>query len=699
MPEYQSSVQRSNVWKIISFDSRAELDAMLANTRGIIILWSLISLLLAMIIGWLLVRAVSNKRRAEADAQRAEARMKESVSMALDSIITIDHEEHIVSFNIAAENTFGFNAQEVIGKRLSETIIPERFREKHCKGIVHYLQSGKAPLLGKRIETTALHKDGREFPIELSLIVIETDEYPQFTAFIRDLSEQKKANEKIRKLSQAIEQAGESIIITDCEGIIEYVNPAFCTITGYTVDEVIGVNPRILNSGEQNRRFYREMWTTIKKGETWQGRIVDKRKDGSVFPAILNISPIFDEDGRISHFIGLQQNLQEYEELEERLQQSQKMEAIGTLVGGIAHDFNNTLAGIIGNLYLIKKRASDQPNIFAKAEVIETLATRASEMIKQLMAFSRKNITTKQQLYLPSFIKETVKLHEVSIPENITLNYSVSEEAMYVYADANQLQQMLFNLVNNARDALVGKEKPIISITLKKYVADKLFQDRNPEAEHTEFALITIADNGPGIDADNLERVFEPFFTTKEVGKGTGLGLSMVYGTVQSHKGIIELQSSRSDGTSFEIYLPLITEGTDETVTPIHITEDIHEGKGETILLVDDDNDLINTVREILESLKYNIIVASNGREAITAFLTHQYKIKLLILDVVMPELGGVETLLEIRKISPEIKCIFTTGYDKSKVLESHGMADIETVLTKPYEVYDLARLISDKLD
>ncbi|WP_176961518.1 PAS domain S-box protein [Mariprofundus sp. NF] len=684
--------------KIIAFNSNQELDALLASSRTIITLWAAIALLLVAIISILLAKAISSRKQAEMSSRVAEGRMNEAVKMAMDSVIIIDVENRILTFNRAAEKTFGYPHDAVIGKDITNIIIPERFRDMHRRGIARYLESEEAPILGKRVETVAQHFDGHEFPIEISISAAKANEKHEFIAFIRDLSEQKKASEKIRKLSQAIEQAGESIIITDSEGTIEYVNPAFCDITGYQSDEIIGQNPRILNSGEQNRRFYQEMWRTIKAGENWQGRIVDRRKDGSVFPAILNISPIFDENNNITHFIGLQQNLQEYEELEERFQQAQKMEAIGTLVGGIAHDFNNTLAGIIGNLYLIKKRVQGQTNVISKVESVETLAIRASEMIQQLMAFSRRSVISMQQIYLPSFIKESAKLHEVSIPENITLNLAIKEEELYIQADANQLQQMLFNLVNNARDALAGVEKPVISIALKKFVADQSFYERHPDTEISDFALISVTDNGSGIDSENLEHVFEPFFTTKAVGQGTGLGLSMVYGAVQSHGGFIEINSRKGKGTSFDIYLPLIGSNVEETSCSALYDAEIMDGKGETILLVDDDSALLSTVREILEDMKYNIITATNGREAVDTFLAHRHEIKLLILDVVMPELGGVEALLEIRKVAPSIQCIFTTGYDRSKVLEAHGMADVETVLTKPYEVFDLARLVSQKL-
>ncbi|TLS73841.1 PAS domain-containing protein [Mariprofundus erugo] len=511
------------------------------------------------------------------------------------------------------------------------------------------------------------------------------------------LVREKREHAKVRKLSQAIEQAGESIIITDRWGIVEYVNPAFTEMTGYLPEEIINNNPRILSSGKQDRRFYEQMWDTLKSGQSWQGRIVDRKKDGTLFPAVLTVSPIFDASQVITHYIGLQQNLQAYEELEARFQQAQKMEAIGTLVGGIAHDFNNTLAGITGNLFLLKRRASGQPELLSRIDSIETLSQRASGMIQQLLAFSRRNIISKQPIYLPPFIKETVRLHEVSIPASIKFNVQVTSEKLYVSADANQLQQMLLNLVNNARDALESTIKPVITVELRRYEADQKFCDRHQYTDASEFACITVRDNGSGIEAEHLNQIFEPFFTTKEVDRGTGLGLAMVYGSVQSHGGAIEVESEPAHGTAFHIYLPLIRPKDGELLSSKKAEDEPCQGHGETILLVDDDSTLVTTHRDILQGMNYKVVVANDGIEAVRQFRLHRDEISLVILDVVMPGMSGVDALKQMRAITPHIACIFTTGYDRMKVIQCE-VSRSETVLAKPYDIYELSRLIHEKL-
>lgn len=511
------------------------------------------------------------------------------------------------------------------------------------------------------------------------------------------LIREKAEHAKVRKLSQAIEQAGESIIITDRWGIVEYVNPAFTEMTGYLPEEIINNNPRILSSGKQDRRFYEQMWDTLKSGQSWQGRIVDRKKDGTLFPAVLTVSPIFDASQVITHYIGLQQNLQAYEELEARFQQAQKMEAIGTLVGGIAHDFNNTLAGITGNLFLLKRRAGGQPELLSRIESIETLSFRASEMIQQLLAFSRRNIISKHPVYLPPFIKETARLHEVSIPANIQFNVQVTAEKLYISADANQLQQMLLNLMNNARDALETTVRPVITVTLRRYQADQSFCDRHQYTDARDFACITVRDNGSGIEPEHLNQIFEPFFTTKEVDRGTGLGLAMVYGSVQSHGGAIEVESDKVSGTAFHIYLPLIRPDDGALLASEKDEAEPCQGHGEMILLVDDDSTLVATHRDILEGMNYRVVVANDGIEAVWQFRQHRQQISLVILDVVMPRISGVDALKQMRAINPHIACIFTTGYDRMKVIQCE-VSKRESVLAKPYDIYALSRLIHEKL-
>ncbi|TLS75659.1 PAS domain S-box protein [Mariprofundus erugo] len=505
-----------------------------------------------------------------------------------------------------------------------------------------------------------------------------------------DISRRRQAEEKIRLLSQSVHQSGEAIMMTDATGMIEYVNPAFTTITGYSEAEAVGQTPRLLNSGAQSNQLYAALWATISSGRTWHGRIVDRKKDGSFYPAMLTISPISSTGGEITHYVGIQQSLQEYEDMEARFHQSQKMEAIGTLVGGIAHDFNNTLAGITGNLYLARKRVQEQPELYDRLGIIEQLAFRAAAMIKQLLTFSRKSKPEMTPVAIRSFIKETIKLHRISLPENIELKAVVGEGDFVIMGDVNLLQQVMINLLNNARDALDGIEHPAIEVGLERYNADEQFHADHPELAGDQLVHIWVCDNGHGISQTDLAHVFEPFFTTKGVGKGTGLGLSMVYGAIQSHRGVISIESQMEQGTCVHIYLPLmrvrVPQENEDVLRVMH-------GQGECILLVDDHEETLATHREVLESLNYRVITATNGADAVDIYRKQQGHIDLVVLDVVMPRMGGKEAFWEIRAIDPMARMMFATGYDRGNVQKDPDLADIP-VINKPFVVAELSQVI-----
>jgi len=513
----------------------------------------------------------------------------------------------------------------------------------------------------------------------------------------RDITEERKKELERRMLSQAIEQAGESVIITNKQGSIEYVNPSFTKITGYSAEEVLGKNPRVLKSGNQKEEYYQRLWGTISKGDTWQGTVVDRRKDGSQYPALMTISPITEDDGEITHYVGIQQDMTSHELLDEKFRQAQKMEALGTLVGGIAHDFNNMLAGITGNLYLAKKKVGDFPDVVKKLDTVEHLSFRASDMIKQLLTFARKGSVEMKPFGLTSFMKEISKMNEASVPENISFHCEFCCDELVVKGDATQLQQVLMNLINNARDALAGVDDPAISLKIEEFKADENFIDNHPGLTGNLFAHLIVSDNGSGISDAEQVHIFEPFYTNKEVGLGTGLGLSMAYGAIQSHHGVIEVDSSPGKGSMFHIYLPIVKENKVDVIC--EYLADAASGNGEWILIVDDNADVRNTSREVLEEIGYQVLEASDGLEAIAQFTANKDTISLVIMDVVMPRLSGTKAIDRIQKLRSDIKVIFATGYDKDETLKSEMPSDEYAILSKPYNIVTLSQMIRKQLD
>lgn len=513
-----------------------------------------------------------------------------------------------------------------------------------------------------------------------------------FNSMIHEIDRRETA---LSKLSQAVDQAGEAIMITDSDGILEYINPAFTHITGYSHSEAIGQSPKsLVNSGMQSRSFYEKLWSDILGGTAWEGTLTNRRKDGSLYPALMSIAPIYSED-KITHFVAIQQDMSNQSLLEEQLRQSQKMESLGTLVGGIAHDFNNLLGGMTGNLYLARIKAKGSPEIIEKIRNVEALSFKAADLISQLLAFARKSAVQMQHIDLSDYIKDALKLIKAGIPESITLKTKFCEDSLPISGDKTQIHQILMNLLSNAKDATLEGSNPHIQISTSRFEATDSFRSFHPNHKNCDsYARITIQDNGHGISEAQLEHIFEPFFTTKEIGKGSGLGLSMIYGAMQTHNAIIDVNSQLNYGTEFHLYFPLI-EAEDE-VSEKHETDQI-DGRGETILLVDDESELCETCAEILESMAYQPLSASDGKEGLNRFIDCNSEISLIITDVVMPKMSGPEMVRKIRQLQPEIPVIFMTGYDK-ELLSKEIDIENSVVIPKPVDIQTLGIKINELL-
>jgi len=565
------------------------------------------------------------------------------------------------------------------------------------KGVAlpHHLRAcWSEPIIGSDdsiLGTFAMYFDTLSTPTDIELKEIR--DASKLAAIVME-REYKEA--MLLKLSQAIEQAGESVIITDKHGVIEYVNAAFTKITGYTADEVLGKNPRLLKSGQHSPEYYRHLYKTITDGGTWQHSIIDQHKDGHEYPALMTISPIRDIDGVISHYVGIQQDMSAHNLLEEQFRQAQKMESLGTLVGGIAHDFNNMLAGITGNVYLAKKKVADLPDVLKKLNGVEELSFRAASMIQQLLTFARKGQVDMKPFGLTSFMKEATKLSQTSIPENIKFSSHFCTTELVVKGDATQLQQVIMNMLNNARDAVANVPNAEIIFKEEEFRADADFTRRHADLTGELFAHLSIEDNGSGISEDAKLHIFEPFYSDKEVGMGTGLGLSMAYGAIRGHGGVIEVDSVPGK-TVFHIYLPLIEEkGIDlSTKSPMSLLT----GQGELILIVDDNADVRATGKEVLQDIGYKVQEAADGLQAIEQFKAHRQEIALIIMDVVMPRMGGVKAAERIKLIDPKIKIIFATGYDKDSALNKDMPSKANVILSKPYNITQLSRSIRELLD
>jgi len=452
-----------------------------------------------------------------------------------------------------------------------------------------------------------------------------------------------------------------------------------------------------LKSDAQDPSLYTQLWDTINAGDVWSGTLIEKRRDGSFYPAIVTVSPIKDSDNITTHFVSTQKDMTEYHKLEDQFRQAQKLESIGTLVGGIAHDFNNMLAAIDGNIYLAKMNLDNKLKAEEKLDNVEQLSSRAADIVRQLLAYARKDMVSMEPIELNEFMANSNKLAKSLFPENVDYNYHSEHQNLIVNADTTQLQQMMLNLLANAAHAVRDVEKPTITTSLKHYIATDAFLAEHPNLKSHQFAQITIRDNGYGISKENLGKIVDPFFTTKGVGEGIGLGLSMVSGSIQRHGGALKIESCEGEGTSCHIFMPLSDK--EERAQPLLDSNTSLQGKGETILLVDDEKDLVNSISSVLRSLKYQVLTASDGEVALKMYESNRDSIALVITDLVMPTMGGSELMTQIWQQDADMPAIFVSGYnmDKSTIPEEKTAQSM--MISKPFSINIISQHIRELLD
>ena len=506
--------------------------------------------------------------------------------------------------------------------------------------------------------------------------------------------EKRQAEEEQKRLISAIDQAAESIVITNTEATILYVNPAFERLTGHTQEEAIGQNPRILKSGKHDEAFYKEMWHTLTSGDTWRGEIINKSKDGTLFTEEATISPVFDDKGKIINYIGVKHDVTKQRVLEAQLRQAQKMETVGRLAGGVAHDFNNMLSVILGTTALVMTRDDLDDSMLKNLLQIQKAAEHSADITRQLLAFTRKQVIEPKLVQLNPLIKDIEKMLGQLLGEDIDI-LSVLEKGIWnIKADPGQIHQIVANLCINARDAMPQGGKLTIETTNVTF--DDTYCKDHAGFVPGLFVMLAISDNGIGIDKQILPHIFEPFFTTKEEGKGTGLGLASVYGAVKHNNGFINVYSEPGQGTTFKLYFPQCAGKAEKPKATVKAPKAF---KTVAILLVEDDEMVRNLTMMLLEKIGHTVVVAETPEEALALFEKVGMDIDLLLSDVVMPQMNGKSLKKSIEALKPGIKTLLMSGYT-ANVIAHHGVLEKGMhFIQKPFSMEDLAKKIREVIE
>lgn len=624
-----------------------------------------------------LVDDISDQKQAEEALKEGEARWRSIIEAHTQAVVIVDQKHEIRFVNKAAETLFGQAAPDLIGAPFGFPLVQGDVAE------IEIIRPGHSIAYG-----------------EMRAIPMRWSGQDSFLLIIQDVSAHRRAEGDLRKLFQAIEQSPASVMITDVEGCIEYVNPKFTETTGYTYPEVVGKTPGFLRSGHTSSEEYESLWKIINAGQVWRGEFKNRRKDGELFWELASIAPVRDARGKVTHYVAVKEDISERKATEERLRRAQRMETIGQLTGGVAHDFNNLLAIILGNLQLLEENpALDREGRELIADAIWS-AERGAQLTHRLLAFARRQRLNPKITDLNLVVEEMAGLLHRTLGERIAVRENLASGAWLTMIDRGQLESALLNLVVNARDAMPNGGALTIATRLAVLPHD--LPNASDDLAPGNYVVLSVTDTGTGMPPEVLERIFEPFFTTKKFGEGSGLGLSMVYGFVRQSGGHIGVESAVGRGTTVSIYLPRA----DEEVVDV---DDRQAARAlekrlsghEVILIVEDDSRVRKTATNILRKQGYQVVEASDASEALR-MVDRMPRLDLLFSDVVLANgINGSELVHQVLCRRPGTRVLLTSGYAQQIPTVEGQPGEGPDLLPKPYrrsELITRVRLILDRV-
>ena len=629
------------------------------------------------------------RKLAEEALAATESRFRTLVEQSLVGIFLLL--DDIISYvNPKFAEIFGYRPEELIERTTLLDLAPLGEKERLQKEF----------LLPLKTEAESVHfffngrrADGASIDLELKGARTRLNGNPAIIGTLLDITGAKRAEAELNKLWHAVEQSPVSVVITDPEGRIEYVNPKCLQVTGYSADELIGQTPRLLKSGAMETGFYRDLWQTVKSGREWHGELQNRKKNGELFWESASISAVKNSEGRVTHLIAVKEDITARKEAIEQLRQVQKMEAVGQLAGGVAHDFNNLLTVINGYSTLLIRSLDKESTMRREAEQILRAGECAAGLTRQLLSFSRRQVLEPKVIDVNQQVRSVQKMLGRLIGEHISLQTVLDQKIGLTRIDPGQLEQVVINLVVNARDA--SRTGGVIAIETANCELDASFTRRNPGSQLGSYVRLSVVDHGLGMTDEVKQRLFEPFFTTKELGRGTGLGLATVYGIVKQSGGYIEVISRPGEGARFNVYLPRVFQEIERGGR--QGIEDQQQGN-QTILVVEDEPGVLNLVVHTLKKRGFNVVETTDPGYGVTLFEEHQDEIDMLLTDVVMPFMSGPTLAKLLTQKKPELKVLFMSGHADNRLGLENELEEDVRFLSKPFTSDTLIKKVWETL-
>ncbi len=613
----------------------------------------------------------------------------------VEVLIVANSDATIKTINQATLNLLGYEEQELIEKNIGLIFDKEqglsswtRIERLIQKGVVH------------NVETICLSKDGRRIPVLLSGSVMrdKDGQIQGIICIINDITELKQAEEKLKRKEDIIESATSCIATANLDGQMTYGNPAFLKVWGFEKAEEF-LNKPILDYWAITDRYEEIMEALKTKGE-WKSEIEAIRKDGSFFPVHISAAMVFDAEGNPSGLMSTSTDITERKQLEVQLQRSSKMEGLGNLAGGIAHEFNNIMGAILGNAEIATMNLPIDSDVRENLENISKSGERAANLVRQIMTFSRMDVTCLKPINISSVVKDALQMVRSTTPVAIEIRQNIPKECFTIMADTSQIYQIILNLCINACQAM-GDGVGVLEVTLKNERCEGCFLNLHVCRIKTETGCLqlVISDTGSGIPLEDQGKIFDPFFTTKEIGKGTGLGLAVVHGIIEKHQGMITVESKIGKGTTFSIFFPTIESEVHKEPTKEPILKKVAGGTPmRHILIAEDEPFLVNMYQKFLEGQGYIVTTCGDGSEALALFKKNLDKFDLVFTDQAMPKMPGKYLSQELLKIKPELPIILATGYSDLITEEDAKKSGIRKYLNKPIALPKLSQTIAECL-